>query len=163
MKLVHVASFLIVVALALPALGRALPSYACEGRPEFGPASATGAFVWKDGSWVNVRFTNEHKVVRYHGLICVEGRIHSVSTVALEGGDSVSIDADARCMEFAFDNGRRVDGFKFKTTSDRVELELNIGRGQLPGDQIWIGRNGNHPEENPFFIELDDARTKRAQ
>ncbi|MBW2277332.1 MAG: hypothetical protein JRF63_07560 [Deltaproteobacteria bacterium] len=163
MKLVHIASALIVIALAVPALGKALPSYACEGRPEFGPASATGAFVWKDKSWLHVRFTSERELVRFHGLVCVEGRIHSVGTVILEGGDSISVDADARCLEFSFMNKRHVDGFKFKTTSSRVEFDMSINSDQLRTDQIWIGRNSGHPDENPFFIDLDRQTPHRSQ
>jgi hypothetical protein len=146
----------IAAAIAIPMIVWAAPGIELEGRPEFKPASATGAFVWQEGSWFNVRFTSVVGPVRYHGDICVAGSINSVGSVVLEQGDSISVAQDGRCLSFSFMNNRHIDGFKFKTKSKKIEFELNLNTDPLDPEQVWIGRDGAHPEDTPFVIQVDE-------
>jgi len=167
MKLKPFLATLLAIAVAAPVLTWAVPDAAFEGRPEFGPASASGAFVWKDASWYNVRFTSELGPVRYHGTVCVKDRIHSVSTVILEEGDSVSVDYDGHCLNFSFLNNRHIDGFKFRTKSTRIDFDFNVNTDKLRPDQIWIGQQGVHPDDVPFALvpqrKTKPRRSTRAQ
>jgi hypothetical protein len=162
MKLKLAAAILLSAAVVVPVLVTALPRGGFEGKPAFKAASATGAFVWEDEKGLHVRVTSVRGPVRFQGEVCAGSRLHSVGTVILEEGDSIAIARDARCLEFGFLNHRGIDGFNFKTESAQIEFDFSLDDEDLPPSQIWIGRDGLHPEDSVFVLERDVGRPARS-
>jgi len=161
MKIKLAALVVLTLAVAVPVLVGAFPGGAFEGKPQFAPASATGAFVWQQDERIQVRFTSVEGPVRFHGKVCVRGRVHSVGAQILDEGDRISVDQDGRCLRFSFMNDRHVDAFHFRTRNARINFDFHMNTDQLPPEQIWIGVEGRHPEDSPFTVQRDQQRDRR--
>ena len=124
-----------------------------QGQPAtFQAGAATGDYLWHNSNGWHLRVTHPgHDKMVFRGVIRSAADIQAVPRHD-EHGDVV-VDRNAHTVTFRFDNFGYVDGLDFRTAcSPRLTFDFTVDGHQAPVDHVFIGRDGDHPLENPFTV-----------
>jgi hypothetical protein len=90
--------------------------------------------------------------------VASDGTFTDVRRVRIDAGDWVRLSRDGRRIYFSFVTRRGVDGLDFRTDAARIAFRLRInGREAAPRAEIFLGRLGRHPLNNPFVLFVKEA------
>lgn len=133
-----------------------------QGKPENYDVGKTVRYaVWHDDDGWHLRTTTAKKQHHFRGAIHVKpGKMLSIDLVKLEGKgankDRFAIGPEGHNILFDFATDEGEDGFDFKVGPEGKEitwlLEVGENKGGLKKDKerIFVGKKGEHPDENPF-------------
>jgi hypothetical protein len=95
----------------------------------------------------------------FSGIIFApDGSFTEVRRIRTDPGDWVRRSRDGRRIYFSFVTRRGVDGLDFRTDAARILFRLRInGREAAPRAEIFLGRSGRHPFNNPFVLFVKEA------
>ena len=148
---------LLVLAAAPASIARAWPSYV-EGSPN--ALSYTdpdeGVYIWvNDNDRVLVRVYGDREYRLSFSLRY--GEISGVREEGLDANDHHEFSED-RGQLFAVINGSDVpEGLGFTPQGNRVEIDCETDDGSdCELDEIFLGEDGDHPDELPFQISRKD-------
>lgn len=125
-----------------------------QGQPAtFKAGARAGDYLWHDANGWHLRFTHPSKAkVIFSGKI-VSNAALSVAGYKLEKGDSFHLSADKKTLTYHFSNYGKIDGLNFRTAcASHLWLKGLKGGVKLPVGRIYVGRDGDHPLQNPFVI-----------
>ncbi len=143
------------MALSLPAL--ALQPSDFQGKPDFAAEEGAGAFVWKDGDGLHVRFSTKGKPRRLHGKVCTPGQAVDWHPVRADYGDKVRKGPEGHCVHYDFLTADGVDGFDLRAPGPVVKFDFHVGDNQLATEHIHVGASNKHPANSPFVLNRTDA------
>lgn len=127
-----------------------------NGRPaHVDPKTATGVYMWHDGTGWHVRVTHKTDALRtFSGELVTDGRFIGVSSVRLEGHDWRHVSLDHHMITFRFENYGGIDGLNFRTQCAPAIAFTFVSDGNLlPANKVTIGRGGSNPTADPFSID----------
>lgn len=126
-----------------------------QGRPaSLAPGSATGAYLWHDGSGWSLRVTHpgSSRMV-FSGTIDSSAALAGIGR-ALESSDSVQFTHRNGKVTFRFVNYGRIDGIDFTVgCSNAFTLNLKVNGVQAATTQVFVGAGGTNPLSVPFAME----------
>jgi hypothetical protein len=114
-----------------------------------------GVYIWHDDNGWHLRTTDkDHDGAHvYHGELTTDGSFRNVDAVRDEDRDRVSRDGDDT-IRFHFVTYGQVDGFNFDVSGgDHVRFKLYEGDDALRTSHIYLGDDGEHPDDNEFTID----------
>ncbi|HLG71116.1 MAG TPA: hypothetical protein VK009_11890 [Chloroflexota bacterium] len=89
----------------------------------------------------------------YTGTLTTDGSFSGVQLIRAESDDSASVDGNGN-LNFDFKTYSGIDGMTFRATGGKeVTFNLMVDGQQLAPAQIWVGRNGKHPKNDPFKVK----------
>jgi hypothetical protein len=130
-----------------------------EGKPVFAAGMSRRYVIWEQGGLFRLRTTAAGVLQRFHGVIRAgDGTFTEVRLIRLEPGDWVKRSRDDQRLYFSFSTRRRVDGLNFRTDASRLDFRLRVeNREAVPATEIFLGRQGRHPVNNPFALFVWEA------
>jgi hypothetical protein len=156
----RIALFSCIVLLMLSAATLfASPERRYEGRPLFHARLPRRFVIWETRGVFHLRTTTAAALNRFQGIIFApDGSFTEVRRIRTDPGDWVRRSRDGRRIYFSFVTRRGVDGLDFRTDAARILFRLRInGREAAPRAEIFLGRSGRHPFNNPFVLFVKEA------
>jgi hypothetical protein len=151
-------------ALLAPLAPAAAPVLAWEDRVEGGPERLRdayqdddhpGVYIWHNDDGWHLRTTDEDEdgAHNYRGVLTTDGHFQDVDLVRDENVDRVSRDGDDT-IRFHLVTYGQIDGFDFNVSGgDHVTSKLYEGDDALSTSHIYLGDDGEHPDDNEFTID----------
>jgi hypothetical protein len=127
---------------------------AFEGQPEnLQPGGDLGYYVWHDDSGLHVRTTGPGPRHLFDAAIQTGGEIRDVRLAQLEGDDGFVVTDGGHVLHLHFETWNHLDGVDFNIEGgDAMRLVLHRDGGLVPTSEIFLGDDGHHPDNNPFFV-----------
>ena len=125
-----------------------------QGRPMQLAAGATaGLYLWHDDHGWHAFVTHEdHSPVDFRITVRSSADIYGVG-VKLEGGDAVLDHTGNRAVTLSARNYGYIDGMNFRTAcGPHLEVSGTIDGVNLDASQVFMGKNGVHPDHFPTVI-----------
>jgi len=125
-----------------------------QGVPEgLRAGAAAGIYVWHDADgWHLVATHPGHERSVFTGRIVTDGDIFGIGR-RIEGPDKVSVTSGHRLLGYRFTNFGYIDGVAFRTRcGEHIGISGSIDGHPLTPEQVFIGRDGHHPDAVPFGL-----------
>ena len=125
-----------------------------QGRPAgLDNGDTNGWYVWHDDQGFHVRTTTPaDKDHVFIGVFETGGQFTDVDKVRFEQADDLRLTDGGHKLTVKFHTHDGVDGVNFRVTGDRLSLKLSENGDLVPRSRIFVGADGDHPEDNPFII-----------
>jgi hypothetical protein len=137
----------------------ASPERRYEGRPSFHARLPRRYVIWEQRGVFHLRTTTAAALNQFQAVIFAsDGAFSEVRRVRIDAGDWVRRSRDGRRIYSSFVTRGGVDGLDFRTDAARISFRLRInGREAAPRAEIFLGRSGRHPSNNPFVLYVKEA------
>jgi hypothetical protein len=158
MKRIALVSCLVLLMLSAVSLF-ASPERRYEGKPPFHARLTRRYVIWEQRGVFHLRTTTAAALNHFQGVILADdGTFTGVRRVRTDAGDWVRLSRDGGRIYFSFVTRKGVDGLDFRTDAARIFFRLRInGREAAPRVEIFLGRSGRHPVNNPFVLFVKEA------
>jgi hypothetical protein len=126
-----------------------------DGVPDgIDPHTTAATYMWHSSDGFHIRVTHRTDNRRtFSGQLTTAGVFVKTSPVQLERGDQFQVSPDRHSITFLFKNYGGIDGINFRTRcAPSMNISFQSDGKQTPPSHIVIGRNNNHPKNNPFTI-----------
>ena len=125
-----------------------------KGRPIFHAMMTRRFVVWENLGVFRLRTTTKQASNRFHGAIYApSGTFDQVRMIRRDRGDFVKLSRDGKWLWFSFVTQKGVDGMNFRTDADSLVCFFYINKRKAAEKQeIFLGRRGVHPMNNPFLL-----------
>lgn len=127
---------------------------AVEGRPTMlKPGAAAGIYVWHDANGWHLFATHPgHARAVFRGRVVSSSHLYAVERDD-ERRDEVVVSPRDKAFDFRFVNHGYLDGAAFHVTCGRViGVTGTLDGKRLTSDQVFVGRDGHHPNQVPFEV-----------
>jgi hypothetical protein len=147
---------LLLAALVAPARAQVFPIQEPDiyGAPQFQSWPA-GYYIWADEQGLHVRWTSSAGTPRrfYGEVTTTQGAIVNFRPVYPERGGIFQRRANAIGWDIV--NAGGGEGFDFAlAAADTIRFSLTIDSRQATRNEIFLGRRGLHPADNPFALRI---------
>ena len=127
-----------------------------DGQPvSFSAGSTAAVYLWHTQPvGFSIRTTDPAGTNHlYTGTVTTDGTFVNVSTVKLDGSDSVSVDGSGHTLSFSFHTYNGIDGVDYDIqggTGQRVDVQED--GVEMPTTNAFLGAYSVHPENMPFLV-----------
>jgi len=126
-----------------------------QGTPrDIDPRNTAAIYMWHDGNGWQIRVTHHKTNLRtFSAQLHTPGAFTDVTPVHLERSDQFQVSRDRHDITFLFRNFGAIDGLSFFThCAPSINFAYQSDGRTSPPDNIVIGHNSSHPENDPFTI-----------
>jgi len=125
-----------------------------DGNPDIDLDSPTGYYIWHNDSGFHLR---THGPNARHGFVArlhTDGTFEDVDVVRLEERDSVQVLDGGHELLIEFHTFDFTDGVNFRINGgDHLRFALRLDGRLISPERIFLGPNGDHPDDNPFVVD----------
>lgn len=126
-----------------------------EGKPDsFSNDARLGYYIWHDDAGLHLRTTGPGPRRLFKAKLTTDGSFSNVQLIRLEGDDWFSVRGGGQTLVTQFETFDGIDGVDFRIDGgNELRLKLKLDGQLIPTRDIYLGRNGEHPSENPFVLQ----------
>lgn len=124
-----------------------------QGRPDLGPRSPEGYYLWSDDDGMHLRTHGPEKEHYFTTRLRTDGVFVDVDSVRLESRDDFAVLDGGHTLVLRFHTYDATDGVNFRIRGGtKLRLNLQLDGDLIPTESIYLGAEGKHPRTNPFTI-----------
>jgi len=123
------------------------------GAPDLNHDSPTGYYLWHDDNGLHLRTHGPNARHDFDARLRTDGTFQDVDVVRAESRDGVQVVDGGHELVIHFQTFDATDGVNFHIDGgERLRLALRLDDHLIGTDHVFLGPNGDHPDDNPFVL-----------
>jgi hypothetical protein len=124
-----------------------------DGAPDIDKDSPTGYYIWHNDDGFHLRTHGPNERHDFVAHLRTDGTFEDVDAIKLEDRDRVEVLDGGHELLIEFHTYDFTDGVNFHINGgERLRLSLALDDRLISTDHIYLGKDGDHPDHNPFVL-----------